>query len=176
MPVRGRGDHDGKLVLRFTALADLDFVLALEAGPEARPFIVSWSRRRHTEAIEDPGQEHLLVVEAERVVGFVLLAGLADDTDNIELRRIVIAEPGQGRGREALTLVLARAFGVLDAHRVWLDVMLRNDRARHVYRTAGFQKEGVLREAIRGANGYESLTVMSILASAWNRTDLIACE
>lgn len=56
-------------------------------------------------------------------------------------------------------------FGVLSAHRLWLDVLEENARARSLYESAGFVREGVLHECIKREDGFHSLVVMSILDS-----------
>jgi RimJ/RimL family protein N-acetyltransferase len=59
------------------------------------------------------------------------------------------------------------AFTDLHAHRFWLDVKSLNERALSLYRSEGFVDEGRLRESVRlmapGADGYDSLIVMSML-------------
>ena len=55
------------------------------------------------------------------------------------------------------------AFDDLGAHRFWLDVRTHNARARGVYESEGFVAEGTLRECVRGADGFDSLVVMSML-------------
>jgi diamine N-acetyltransferase len=150
------------------AEADLDFVLAAEADPEAAPFIAQWSRDRHRQAIGDPDEELLLVADDGEPLGFVLLAGLTGEHRTVELRRIVLVRRGEGVGRRALELVLERAFGELGAHRVWLDVKPRNERARRAYRAVGFVEEGVMRDALSApGGGRESLVLMSMLAPEW---------
>ncbi|HVW46451.1 MAG TPA: GNAT family protein [Solirubrobacterales bacterium] len=154
-----------KPALRPTEEADLDFVVALEAGPEAAPFVKAWPVARHRTALGDPDIAHLLIVDGGEPAGFVILAGVDDPDDNIELRRVVVAHPGRGLGRAALTLVLDHAFDQLAAHRVWLDVKPANARARHLYRSLGFVEEGILHDALRTADGrYESLILMAKLA------------
>jgi diamine N-acetyltransferase len=152
--------------LRPTGKGDLDFVVALEAGPEAAPFVEAWPAGRHRAGLRDPDIAHLLLVDDGEPVGFVILAGLLDPNQCVELRRIVAARPGQGLGREALTLILDHAFGELDAHRVWLDVRPDNARARHLYAALGFEREGILRDALHTADGYASLILMAKLAPA----------
>jgi hypothetical protein len=114
------------LRLRATEEHDLDYVLELEADPDASVFIIPWSRRRHRQALTDPDEEHLLVLDEERPLGFVLLSGFGDPNYGVELRRIVIERKGGGLGRRAIEMVLDRAFAEHGAHRVWLDVMLHN--------------------------------------------------
>jgi len=59
------------------------------------------------------------------------------------------------------------AFRDLHAHRFWLDVKQLNTRALALYANEGFVEEGRLRESVRvsidGADGYDSLVVMSML-------------
>ena len=59
------------------------------------------------------------------------------------------------------------AFRDLRAHRFWLDVKASNARAQGLYASEGFLEEGRLRESVRvrldGADGYDSLVVMSML-------------
>jgi diamine N-acetyltransferase len=63
--------------------------------------------------------------------------------------------------------VLEHAFGSLGAHRVWLDVMVHNERARRAYAAVGFVEEGVMREALRVDDAPVSLVLMSVLRSEW---------
>jgi RimJ/RimL family protein N-acetyltransferase len=64
-------------------------------------------------------------------------------------------------------LLKQMAFRDLHAHRFWLDVKLLNTRALKLYASEGFVEEGRLRESVRvrsdGADGYDSLVVMSLL-------------
>jgi RimJ/RimL family protein N-acetyltransferase len=51
---------------------------------------------------------------------------------------------------------------------VWLTVAPHNERARHLYRSVGFQEEGVYREAHIGPDGRRfSPIVMSLLRPEW---------
>jgi len=99
--------------------------------------------------------------------GYVILRGLRSANRCLELKRIVIAEPGRGLGRQVLRAIIDKAFGELAAHRLWLDVYDDNHRARHLYRSLGFVEEGTLRDCIRCEGRYRSLVVMSMLESEY---------
>jgi diamine N-acetyltransferase len=96
-----------------------------------------------------------------------ILQGLASEHRAVELKRLVVGIPNQGLGRKLLTMVADRAFGEYRAHRLFLDVFVDNDRARHVYETFGFRKEGVMRDAIYRDGAYHSLVLMSLLESEY---------
>ena len=76
-------------------------------------------------------------------------------------------DQGQGLGRACVRLLKRMAFRDLHAHRFWLDVKQLNVRALALYASEGFVEEGRLRESVRvtidGADGYDSLIVMSLL-------------
>ena len=150
------------LRLRATTLAELGFVLSLEADADVEPFITAWPPTRHAEAIGAADEAHFLVVAAARRVGFVLLAGLVEDRPRVELRRIAVSPRGMGLGRRTLALVLDCAFGRLGAERVWLDVLPSNARALRAYTAAGFAPDPALRETLLAAGRVDpSLRVMS---------------
>ena len=153
------------LRLRPTRESDLTFVLIEEQHPSNRPFIRSWTYDQHLEALESEDLEHLIIerIDDDACLGYLILAGKTDGNQNIEFRRIVIAEKNQGYGRVAVCLVKKRAFEELKAHRLWLDVKEHNSRARYLYESEGFRTEGVLRECVKAEHGFESLVVMSML-------------
>ncbi len=154
--------------LRPTTLADMDFVVRAEQDPENRPFITPWSHERHAAALEDPDIAHRIVERGgSGPAGFLILAGLANSHQSLELRRLVVTQKGQGVGRAVLQLVKQLAFARPDVHRLWLDVKLGNPRARSLYESEGFVLEGVLRDCLKAESGFESLAVLSILESEY---------
>lgn len=154
---------DGKIALQPTALADLDFVLAAERQPDNALYVGQWSKERHEEAITSKDEAHFVVSCGGRRVGYVILAGLSDPHRAVSLRRIVVVEKEKGYGRQILRWVKAFVFETLGYHRLWLDVLERNERARRLYESEGFVTEGVLRDSWKTADGYESMLVMSML-------------
>jgi diamine N-acetyltransferase len=156
-----------RITLRPTARSDLASVLEIEAHPEVSPWITCWPAERHLEAIASPDEAHLTVIQADRAVGFVLLAGLGDPDRVIEFRRIALSSRGAGIGRVALAQTLQLAFSEYEAHRVWLDVLPGNMRARHLYESSGFRFERLLAGAHPSPDGPLPLLVMSIQREDW---------
>lgn len=153
--------------LRPTMQSDLDFVLSLERDPANLPSITPWERTQHEAAIRFPDFRHFIVEGGDHLasVGFLILSGCKSRNQSLELKRIVVQHKGRGFGRAALRLAKKVAFDDLGAHRFWLDVRTHNARARGLYESEGFVLEGTLREALRGAAGFESLAVLSMLHS-----------
>lgn len=155
--------------LRPTMLSDLDFVVLVEQDAANLPFITPWERTQHEGAIRFPDSRHFIVewgAQAE-AAGFVILQGCRNPNRSVELKRMVLQPKGQGVGRACLRLLKQLAFQQLHAHRFWLDVKGLNTRAQALYLSEGFVEEGRLRESVRvsieGADGYDSLIVMSML-------------
>jgi RimJ/RimL family protein N-acetyltransferase len=153
--------------LRPTMTSDLDYVVSLEQAPDNMAFITPWERTQHEAAVRFPDFRHFIVEGGEGLdaVGFVLLIGCRDRNQSIELKRMVIQAKGAGFGRAALRVAKKVAFDDLNAHRFWLDVKMRNSRAKALYDSEGFVVEGELREAVKTAEGFESMIVMSMLRS-----------
>ena len=143
-------------------------MVAAEASENARQWVSPATEERHRRALADPAVLQLIVEEDGRPVGHVLLTGLERAAMGIEFRRYVVWEQGRGIGSAALPLVLEHCFDDLGTHRVWLDVMPDNVRARRVYEDAGFREEGVLRDALRRPDGsVVPLVLMAITLAEW---------
>ena len=151
--------------LRPTMLSDMEFVLSLEQDDENLPFITPWERMQHEAAIRFPDFRHFIIEggNALDACGFLIFIGCKSRNRSLELKRMVVQTKGIGHGRAALRIAKKVAFDDLGAHRFWLDVKARNSHAKALYDSEGFVVEGVLREAVRVADGFESLVVMSML-------------
>ena len=158
-----------RIRLRPTMLSDLDFVILVETDSRNLPFITPWERTQHEGAVRFPDFRHFIVEGGADLasIGFVILQGCRNPQRSVELKRLVLQTKGQGLGRACVRLLKQMAFRDLHAHRFWLDVKQLNTRALALYLSEGFVEEGRLRESVRvvidGADGYDSLIVMSLL-------------
>lgn len=168
---QGAASAAPRLLLRPTLLSDLDFVGQVEMAAANRPFITPWERPQHESAVRFPDFRHFIIDvdlgSGYERAGFVILQGCRNPHRSVELKRIVLQPKGIGAGRACVRLLKQMAFRDLKAHRFWLDVKALNARALDLYRSEGFVEEGRLRESVRitidGADGYDSLVVMSLL-------------
>jgi RimJ/RimL family protein N-acetyltransferase len=143
---------------------DIAFIVETENLPETRDYIRRWTSEEHAAAMRDPDTRYIISTnDTGTHIGFVILRGFQSEDRNIELKRVVMQSPGQGNGKQALRLLIKKVFEDFGAHRLWLDVFESNHRAQHVYRSLGFQQEGILREAIYRDGKYHSLLLMSLL-------------
>jgi len=153
--------------LRRATRDDLPFLLQLEQEFRDLGFVGGDAANTHERQMADADCLYCLVEHKGQRAGYVILRGLRSINRCLELKRIVIAEPGRGLGHQVLRAIIDKAFGELSAHRLWLDVYDDNHRARHLYHSLGFIEEGTLRDCIRCEGGYRSLVVMSMLESEY---------
>lgn len=142
---------------------DLNFLLETERRSAALGFVHADDVCTHERQMSDPDYAYYTIEEGDKLAGYVILRGLTSSGCCLELKRVVIAGPGRGLGSQVLRAIIEKAFGEFRAHRLWLDVFEGNDRARHVYRSAGFVEESNPREYIKNGERQRSLVVMSML-------------
>ena len=79
-----------------------------------------------------------------------------------------MTNPDRGFGSKFLSLVVDWAFSETAGYRLWLEVLVNNARARHVYSSHGFAEEGLLREAFKLPDDSRiDLVLMSLTRPEW---------
>jgi RimJ/RimL family protein N-acetyltransferase len=121
---------------------------------------------------QEPGMVAYKAVDVGtgQIVGHIELLGIDRQNRSAYLGRVLVGPPhlrGKGVGYRMVQGALRVAFDELLLHRVELLVFDFNDKAIVCYERAGFQKEGMLREARRMGDAYWSLLRMSILEQEW---------
>ena len=144
--------------------ADIPFIIEIEHAPEFREYIGRWTSSEHAAAMHDSDTRYFLAMDdGNERIGHVILRGLQSEEHNFELKRVVMRAPGRGHGRQVLRLLLEKVFRDFGAHRLWFDVFETNLRAQHLYRSLGFQQDGIFREVVYRDGQYYSLVLMSLL-------------
>lgn len=152
------------MALRIATSEDLPAIIAMERLPESRRYVGQWTEERHRSTLASADARYYVWEQPLGALqGFAILRGLAEASRSVELKRILVAEPGHGLGRRMLLALMRIAFEELGAHRLFLDVFEDNARARYLYESLGFVYEGTLREAALRDGGYCTLRLMSVL-------------
>ncbi len=146
--------------------ADVDFIVAAQSAPHARGFVLA-ATPEIVRASLARGDRATFVVDDGGERAGMLQFGLYDEAPwLIDFRRIVVTQPGRGIGSFAVRWSIAWAFEQRRAHRITLDVVESNGRARRLYERAGFVYEGTYRHGYRDADGaYANLCIYGLLAT-----------
>lgn len=140
--------------LRTMTLADLDAVVAIEAGAYAFP----WTRGNFVDSLA-AGYEAWVMEDGGEIVGYYLaMVGV----DEMHLLNVTVAVPRQRQG------LGVRLLDALDARcrelvlpMLWLEVRASNERAIAVYLRRGFQPVGRRRGYYPAHQGREDAIVMN---------------
>ncbi|WP_445505724.1 GNAT family N-acetyltransferase [Niallia sp. 03091] len=158
--------ENSTILIRKTIESDLSYIITTESHKDNLPYIMQWSRDEHLHAIQqDTNLMHLIVIEKKenKPVGYLLINGLNDSNESIELKRTAFSDKGKGYGRQMLQLMKKWVFTEKKANRFWLDVVDHNQKAKALYESEGFIEEGLQREAVKINNQFESIYLMSML-------------
>ena len=108
----------------------------------------------------------ICVQGTDELVGDIALNEMYNRVNRDANMRIAIFREenyGKGYGTEAIRLLLDFGFGILNLHRIELEVYTINPRAYRAYEKVGFKKEGVKRQNFYYDHQYYDSVIMSIL-------------
>lgn len=109
--------------------------------------------------------KHFAIVnEFDEYLGTVSLKNISEENHSAEYA-IVVRSIARGTGAAALATkdILDYAFDILKLHKVYLNVLERNERAKHFYTKCGFAYEGTSKDAILLNGKYENLVWYGII-------------
>lgn len=132
-----------------------------------QPFTLEGTRR-YIESVSADNSRILLLIaltDNNEVIGDIALQDIDRTNRNASLRIAIDSDEhmGKGYGPESICVLLEYAFGILNLHRIELQVFAYNERAIKAYEKVGFVREGVQRDALFYNHRYHDSIVMSIL-------------
>lgn len=115
-------------------------------------------------SFSDTDRHFAVVDETDEYLGTISLKNISQ-TDRSAEYAIVVRSMVRGAGvaRLATEEVLNYAFDTMELHRVYLNVLEKNERARRFYVKCGFVYEGTSKDAIFFDGRYESLAWYGII-------------
>lgn len=171
-PVRFlEGQH---VYLRPISLEDSELYFRMMFNPEMRRLTGSQKSftleqiQQYIESKTKDSSSLLLLIalrDTDEVIGDIQFLSIDSMNRNAYIRIAINGEQhrGKGHGTEAMILMLDYGFGILNLHRVELNVFVYNERAHRVYEKIGFKQEGVQREALYYDHAYHDSIVMGLL-------------
>lgn len=103
--------------------------------------------------------------ETNIIVGEVVINDIFKNNRSANMRISINRKEdfSKGYGSDAMILALNYGFGMLNLHRIELEVFPFNQRAIHVYEKIGFIREGIRRDGCFFYNKYYDMVTMSIM-------------
>lgn len=115
-------------------------------------------------SFNDENRHFAIVDSNDEYLGTISLKNISPQNKNAEYA-IVTRKKAQGTGLalKATNELLDYAFNDLGLHKVYLNVLEDNVRARKFYEKCGFKQEGIAQDAVRIADKYKSLVWYGIM-------------
>lgn len=147
--------------------ADIPFIMATERMPGYGALVGRWDEAKHRAAMNDGRHAYFVGRRGNSPIGFLIIRDWNSPERVSLLKRIAVAEPGQGDGKALLRAALDAVFEQTQIHRLWIGVFPENERARRAYEAVGFVAEGVARgNAFFGGTHRDEMT-LAILRPEW---------
>lgn len=132
-----------------------------------QPFTLEGTRR-YIESLSGDRSTILLLIalsDSDEVIGDIALQDINRINRNASIRIAIDSAEymGKGYGPESIRLLLEYSFGILNLHRIELQVFAYNERAIKAYEKVGFSREGVQRDALYYNHQYHDSIMMSML-------------
>lgn len=165
-------------MLRPATSADFPFIHALASRPDYAHFITDEDDAALAAYLAD-AEARLLIWERDASpAGYALFCGIGAPSGVVELRRLALAEAGQGLGRAFVRALVDFGFKTLNARKLWLDASGENLRAQRTYARAGFTLEGRQRQHwFRPITGQTvDLMLYGMLRSEWESLEPVSAQ
>lgn len=155
--------------LRIAEIEDAPFLHTLFNDPKVidywfeEPYV---SRHQLEEQIKKQDKETRLFIITDRAevqIGLVAFYFINGRHRHAEFAiALDPAHQGKGYATKATRLALAYAFNVLNLYKVYLIVVVTNEKAIHIYEKFGFKTEGVLKQHYYINGRYEDGMIMGL--------------
>jgi diamine N-acetyltransferase len=157
----------GSIELNRGSAVDIAFIMATERLPGYDALVGRWSEAHHRAALADNRYAYFVARQASAPVGFAIVRDWASSERVACVKRIAVAQPGIGLGKEFLASLVEIIFSDSDAYRIWLGVFPENSRARRTYEAVGFKGEGVARGNAFFGDFHRDELIMALLRPEW---------
>lgn len=103
--------------------------------------------------------------ENNQLIGDIAMMEIDHQNQNSTVRISIFEKEylGKGYGTEAMSVLLDYGFGILNLHRIELEVFEFNKRAKKAYEKLGFKQEGIIRDKLFYDGEFHDAIIMGVL-------------
>ncbi|OWR30165.1 GNAT family N-acetyltransferase [Saccharibacillus sp. O23] len=156
---------------------DEEFLLQW-SGPDFKYPLMIDQLTRYVQDANDRRTSNKFIYKAveqhtNELVGHVSLGNVDRSNRSGRIGKVLLSpnHRGKGYGKQLIDRVLHIGFNEFELHRISLGVFDFNISAIQCYESAGFVREGLLRDARKYKDNYWNLIEMSILEEEWRKKD-----
>jgi diamine N-acetyltransferase len=147
--------------------ADIGFIMATERREGYEALVGRSEEAWHRAALDNNRYAYFLALNGAERIGFTILRDWDAPEQVAHIKRIAVAEPGRGYGKQFLNQILDKVFGETRAYRLSLGLFPENLRARRAYEGVGFKAEGISRGSAYFGGVNRDELVMAVLRPEW---------
>ena len=131
-------------------------------------------QRQYLRKIEKSEQDLLFLIlhaDSRELIGTAGLHEIDHANKNARLGLLIFREQdrGKGYGTEAIRALHEVAFRVLKLHKLYVRILVANEKARKKYADQlGYREEGLLREEYYLRGAFHDMRVLSLLQNEWS--------
>jgi [ribosomal protein S5]-alanine N-acetyltransferase len=133
---------------------------------EFRPITSDMQKKWYQERGNNENPHHIyfqiISQESRKLLGCTGLHYIDWQGRKAEFSIFLHEERKEGKGKEALELLLSYGFNTLHLHKIWGEVY-DNNQALAIYKKLGFKEEGLLRDHYFKEGAYGNSTILSLL-------------
>lgn len=119
--------------------------------------------------IQDRSDQQYFMYELDTVPrGIVAFNGLDQVSKNSSWAFYASSTAPKGTGGKMEYLALEYAFGKLDLHKLWCEVLAFNNQVIKLHEKFGFKVEGILRDQHKLDDGFVDVFLLGILSTEWS--------
>ena len=168
------------IALRPIEARDLDKLNAWQNDAETRDLIMGFRGPVRLESTEDwirnVTEQNLktraiFAIRREGEIAGIAQLQMIDWVQRTAMMGVYVGDRdarGGGIGEVAVSLILDYGFRALDLHRIGLEVLASNARAKGLYQRLGFVFEGALRQAYQRGGRREDVENWGLLRGEWS--------
>jgi RimJ/RimL family protein N-acetyltransferase len=145
----------------------IQFIMSTERLPGYENVVGRWDEQLHRESLTDRRFAYFVARRESELVGFAILRDWKSPDQVTLLKRIAVANPGNGAGKAMLQALMDVVFTQTNTYRFWLGVFPENERARFAYEKVGFVAEGITRGSAFLQGQHKDELIMSVLRPEW---------
>lgn len=153
---------------------DLDMILSWRNEPTVRRRMYTQHEISHEEHLRwwdakkaSPRDEYLIYLDRGKPTGFISFSEISRDWGTASWAFYAAPGAPKGTGSHMELIALDRCFGEMQLRKLCCEVLSSNPAVLSLHLKHGFVQEGLRRDHVKTADGFDSIHQLAIFAEDW---------